>query len=241
VRWLVDRLATAVVANSAATLQTVDAGRAGNGRLRRVIGDSVELSPYPSRASAGATTTFGLVGRIAPWKGQDLFLRAFAAAFPGGEERAVLVGSPMFGEEQFERDLGVLAAQLGLDGRLELRGFREDVWRELATFDVLVHASVIPEPFGQVVLEGMAAGLPVLAPDEGGPAEVIADGETGRLFRSRDQDSLAAAMCALRDDRAGREQLGTAAQRAVAAYHPAAIAEQLEALYERTLQRPLQA
>ncbi len=229
VRQLVHRLADGVVANSDATLQTLH-----EGPLRRVIPDSVELSPYAS-TSNGTAMTFGMVGRIAPWKGQDLFLRAFAAAFADGEERAVLVGSPMFGEEQFERGLRALATELGLDGRLELRGFREDVWRELAGFDVLVHASVIPEPFGQVVLEGMAAGLAVLAPDEGGPAEVIADGETGRLFPSRDRNALAAAMRELRDDPAKRERLGIAARGAVAEYHPTALARQLESLYTSVL------
>jgi glycosyltransferase involved in cell wall biosynthesis len=245
VRRLIRHLADGVIANSTATLQTLsDADR---GRVHSVIPDSVEPSPYPRKAdprpttSAMATdprpTTFGMVGRIAPWKGQDLFLQAFAAAFPTGEERAVLVGSPLFGEEDFERSLRDLGERLGLNGRLELRGFREDVWRELAGFDVLVHASVIPEPFGQVVLEGMAAGLPVIAPDEGGPATLIHDGETGRLFRSRDPDALAAAMRSLRDDRCAREGLGSAARRASADYHPADVAGQVEQLYERILRQ----
>jgi len=66
----------------------------------------------------------------------------------------VLVGTPMFGEEAYELELHALVGQLGIEGRVDFRGFREDIWRELASFDVLVHASVIPEPFGQVVLGG---------------------------------------------------------------------------------------
>ncbi len=54
-----------------------------------------------------------MLGRIAPWKGQDLFLRAFARAFPGGDERAVVVGAAMFGEDDFERELRALAERLG--------------------------------------------------------------------------------------------------------------------------------
>ncbi len=180
-------------------------------------------------------TTFGMLGRIAPWKGQDLFLRAFATAFPAGAERAIVVGAAMFGEESCERDLHALAQGLGIAERVEFRGFREDVWPELARMDVLVHASVIPEPFGTVVLEGMAAGLAVIAADEGGPASVIDDGRTGRLFRSRDQDSLAATMLALRDDPRKRERLGTAARSAVSEYHPDAVARRLERVYERVL------
>jgi glycosyltransferase involved in cell wall biosynthesis len=98
-----------------------------------------------------------------------------------------------------------------------------------------VHASVIPEPFGQVVLEGMAAGLAVLAPDEGGPAAVIADGHSGRLFRSRDADSLAAAMGDLAADAPLRRRLGSAAREAVAAYHPDRLAGELELFYDRVL------
>jgi glycosyltransferase involved in cell wall biosynthesis len=280
VRGLVVRMADGVVANSAATLVTLDAcdtshplaagARDRNGshrtvpklsmpsspprtlggpasgardrgrRVHRVIPDSVEPSPYPRTPESPATSapTFGIVGRIAPWKGQDLFVRAFAAAFPSGAERAVIVGAPLFGEEACERDLRRLIARLGLAERVELRGFREDVWSELARIDVLVHASVIPEPFGQVVLEGMAAGLPVIAPDEGGPAEVIADGETGRLFAARSVDALAAEMRTLGADPQARERLGSAARRSIEAYHPIRVGEQLEEMYTDVL-RPI--
>ncbi len=245
VRGLVGRVADGVVANSAATLATLDTpgtshplavGPHDRHGVNRVIPDSVEPSPYPHMPDSSATT-FGIVGRIAPWKGQDLFVQAFASAFPTGEERAVIVGAPLFGEDAYERELRELITRLGLSKRVQLRGFREDVWSELARIDVLVHASVIPEPFGQVVLEGMAAGLPVIAPDEGGPAEVIADGETGRLFAARSVDALAAAMRALGADPQARERLGRAARRSIEAYHPAGVGEQLEEVYAEVLER----
>ncbi len=213
-------------------------------RVHRVIPDSVENSPYPRApespvATTTTTTTFGIVGRIAPWKGQDLFVRAFAAAFPDNTgERAVVVGAPLFGEEACELRLRELIAHLGLTERVLLRGFREDVWSELARIDVLVHASVIPEPFGQVVLEGMAAGLPVIAPDEGGPAEVIADGETGHLFTARSVDALAGAMRALAADPRARERLGSAARHSIEAYHPTRVGKQLEEMYRQVLRHP---
>jgi len=232
VRALIRHLADGVIANSPATLETLPP--AVRGPLSWAIPASVELSTHPRVAHANGTT-FGMLGRIAPWKGQDLFLRAFADAFPAGGERAVFVGTPMFGEESYERELHDLASSLGLAERVEFRGFREDVWPELASFDVLVHASVIPEPFGTVVLEGMAAGLAVIAPDEGGPATVIAHGETGRLFRSRDQGSLAAAMRALQQSPEERERLGASAREALQQYHPDAIAARLEDVYARVL------
>ena len=100
VRALVRRLASAVIANSDATLATLDGHAPANSW---VIPASVEPSPLPR--SPGPHTTFGMLGRIAPWKGQDLFLRAFAEAFPDGDETAVLIGAPMFGEEEYERSL----------------------------------------------------------------------------------------------------------------------------------------
>lgn len=232
IRLLIRRFADGVIANSPATLQTLPPDV--RGEFSWVIPASVQAPPH-MRPSGSGPLVFGMLGRIAPWKGQDLFLRAFAAAFPDGPERAVIVGSPMFGEEDYELELHALPAQLGIAERVEFRGFREDVWPELASMDVLVHASIVPEPFGTVVLEGMAAGLAVIAPDEGGPATVIADGETGRLFKSRDAASLAAAMRALAADPAERRRLGDAARLAAEDYDPQLIAGRLEHVYESVL------
>ena len=68
-----------MIANSDATLATLDGSAPA---ASWVIPAAVEPSPLPR--SPQAHTTFGMLGRIAPWKGQDLFLRAFAEAFPGG-------------------------------------------------------------------------------------------------------------------------------------------------------------
>ncbi len=99
---------------------------------------------------------------------------------------------------------------------------------------------MIPEPFGQVVLEGMAAGLAVIAADEGGPASIIRDGETGRLFKSRDAAALSNTMRAMRDSPLERERLGSTARLAVADYRPSALAERLELLYEQLSAAPRQ-
>ena len=230
VRTLVGLLPDGVMANSTATLSTLG-GSLGKSP-HWVVPDTVIAVPAPA-VSRGEGIVFGMVGRLAPWKGQDLFLRSFARAFPHGDTRAVIVGEAMFGEERYERELVLLARNLGIADRVVFRGFREDIWRELAGFDALVHASITPEPFGQVVLEGMAAGLAVIAADEGGPASMILDGQTGRLFRSRDQASLAEAMRSIYEHPEQRELLGEAARRAAADYHPDVAAAQVEGAYAR--------
>ena len=65
--------------------------------------------------------------------------------------------------------------------------------------DMLVHASITPEPYGQVIVEAMHAGLPVIAASGGGPSEIVTDGVDGLLYPPGDVDVLCAA---LRDSQA---------------------------------------
>jgi glycosyltransferase involved in cell wall biosynthesis len=128
-----------------------------------------------------------------------------------------------------------LAATLGLRERVEFPGFVEDVAAQLETFDILVHASLIPEPFGQVVIEGMAAGLPVIAPRAGGPAEVIEDRVTGVLYSMGDAGALADALRDLAGRPALRERLGKAARMKAAEFAPEIVAAQVAEVYRSVL------
>ena len=234
IRLMTRRLASAVVANSRATMDTLDP-RAHPVIVHSVV-PKVTAPPAGRDGRLDGPLTVGLIGRVAPWKGQDLFLRAFAEAFPEGEARCVLVGAPMFGEDEYERDLRALSTQLGLGARAEFSGFRADVWSELARMDILVHASCIPEPFGQVVLEGMAAGVPVIAADAGGPSELITHDRNGVLYPMGDQSALATAMRELGSDPERRKRLAVGGLASAADYHPDAVAERLQRLY-RSLAR----
>jgi glycosyltransferase involved in cell wall biosynthesis len=233
VRQVVHRLPAAVVSNSRATLSTLGVESAG--QRRRVIPDPFERS----RAGRGATQNdhlvVGIVGRLAPWKGQHLFLEAFARAFPTGPITAAIVGSALFGEDAYAAQLYELADVLGVRSRVDFRGFRERVDEEMDRLDVLVHASAIPEPFGQVVVEGMAAGLPVLAADAGGPAEILTDGIDGILYPMGDVNALAEALRCLAADSRLRQRLGAAAASRAADFQPAAIASAVEQLYWEVL------
>lgn len=232
------RLPAAVIANSEATLATLPGAplpRGGEEMLR----DPVLPERYPQVVAAERDPlVVGLVGRLAPWKGQDLFLRAFARAFAGAPGvRARIVGSAMFGEEDYAASLQELVEELGLSGRVDLLGFVEDVPSVLAGLDVLAHTSVIPEPFGQVVIEGMAAALPVVASGEGGPAEVITDGVDGLLFTPRDEVSLSEALARVVADVDLRARLGAAARARSLDFAPGPLAEQLERVYRSVVAR----
>jgi glycosyltransferase involved in cell wall biosynthesis len=172
-----------------------------------------------------------MVGRIAPWKGQHVFLEAFARAFPGGDVRARVVGAPLFGEDAYDQGLRRLAVDLRIADRVEFTGFREDVARELGSLDVLVHGSVIPEPFGQVVAEGLAAGLPVVAAAAGGPSELVENGVNGVLYPPGDVPALEAVLRELASDPGLRMRLATAARTSARRFLSENVAEEVLRVY----------
>lgn len=229
-RLVMRMLPSAVIANSMETMSTL----APATTALRVFG-AVAYDPVPIHTIAGDerndNLVIGMVGRLSQWKGQHVFIEAFSKAFPDGGATGVIVGSAMFGEGAYEEELKQQIVDLGLQERVTLAGFTTDVAGYLNQFDILVHASVIPEPFGQVVAEGMAAGLPVIASDAGGPSEVIESGVTGILLPPGDVDALAAAMVELGNSRQKRLALGAAARIKSAEFRPARIAEQVMAIY----------
>jgi glycosyltransferase involved in cell wall biosynthesis len=240
VRLLARVLPTAVVANSQATLATVPTARGGAVIYNPVVPDIVTpVGSVESRRAAHIERQIGIVGvigRLAEWKGQHVFLEAFAKAFADEPRmRARLIGSAMFGEEAYEARLHRQVQDLGIADRVDFRGFREDVAAEIDELDILVHCSVTPEPFGQVVIEGMAAGMPVIAAGAGGPAEIINDGVDGVLTPPGDADALAEAMRELAYDRESRNRLGDSAAVSARRFSPEKAADGLFSVYQSVL------
>jgi glycosyltransferase involved in cell wall biosynthesis len=116
------------------------------------------------------------------------------------EARFRIIGSALFGESTFEQKLQVLVEELDVAPIVEFAGFRNDIHVAIAELDILVHASTRPEPFGQVIIEGMAAGKPVVATNAGGVPEIIEDGVTGYLVPMSDAESMARVINELLDD-----------------------------------------
>ncbi len=207
-----------IIANSHATIQTLATGIAvraavvhsgSTARQIRVVHDGIAEQALPPRLSITASPTIGLVGRISPWKGQHIFIDAAAEIlkqYP--ETKFQIIGSAMFGEEAYEAEVRSQITRLGLDGQIELTGFCSDVFTLINKLDVLVHASTVGEPFGQVVIEGMAAGKPVVATSGGGILEIVVDGETGYLVPMGDAPSMAAAVCKLLADPVAGYEMG---------------------------------
>jgi glycosyltransferase involved in cell wall biosynthesis len=236
VRVLAHILPSAVVANSRETLATLARGTHGRIVYNAVVPDAVH-PVVRLHDSATASPVVGMIGRLSPWKGQRVFLDAFAGAFRGTDVRARIIGSAMFGENRYAASLAEHAEELGIAGQVEFRGFREDVWGELRALDLLVHCSVLPEPFGQVVLEGLAAGVPVIASAAGGPSELITNGVDGILTQPGDAEQLADAMQRLLADASLCKRLAAAGRARSRDFTPKRTAEGLLDIYNQVLER----
>jgi glycosyltransferase involved in cell wall biosynthesis len=168
-----------------------------------------------------------------------LLIRAYARARPRFEIRAPLVllgGYP--GEWEGKHPLEVIQ-ELGVED-VFLAGWRghRDLPRGLNASDVVVLASV-REQFGQVLVEGMACGLPVIAKDAYGPAEIVDHGETGWLVQPDDEEALADALVDAVNDPGKRARKGEAAYReARERYAWPALARRVADVYEQVRSEP---
>lgn len=153
------------------------------------------------------------VGRLQRWKGPDVFIRAASlAAARDPRLRFLVVGGALYGrDEGFAASLPGMASALGLGERLIFTGHRDDVHDLISSSDVIVQASVTPEPGTIVVAESMMLGRPVIATGIGASSEMIEDGRTGVLVAPGDPTILGQAMIALASDPGVRDRIGRAA------------------------------
>jgi glycosyltransferase involved in cell wall biosynthesis len=220
-RILAKVIPTRIIANSASTLFSISADSMSlrDAGLGVVIHDGVDIGKYnaPDECSKHRWITIGLIGRISPWKGQDVFIEAVRLIYRSYPDvRFQIVGSVTFGETDFSQRIQQLLQVYELTDIIELVGFESNIPRRLSTLDIVVHASVIPEPFGQVIIEAMAAGKPVIATNGGGVPEIVCDGINGILIPMRDAESMALAMTKLIVDKALCSRMGSAARSHVA-------------------------
>jgi glycosyltransferase involved in cell wall biosynthesis len=149
--------------------------------------------PVPPRSAAKAEWTLGTVALLRPRKGVDILLRALAILRSQGLPVRLRAAGP-FETPQYERQMKRLTQQLGLGAVVEWTGFTRDVDAELARMDVFVLPSLFGEGLPLVVLEAMAAGVPVVASRVEGTPEAIRDGRDGLIVQPGDPHDLAAAL-----------------------------------------------
>ena len=218
-RRLLRVIPRAVIANSRATAETLLLHPAKPAIIAYPGIDPLPLLPVPPPSPAPDTTVNSvrpsrrviMVGRICPWKGQDIFIRAAALIHPQlPDVRFEIAGSALFGEHIYENQVRQLVQTLGLQNVVSFLGFRSDVPELISQADLLVHASTTPEPFGQVIVQAMAAGKPVVATRGGGVPEIVLETKTGLLVPMGDPSAMAAAIITIMNNPDQAKAMGCA-------------------------------
>jgi glycosyltransferase involved in cell wall biosynthesis len=237
-RFLARHIPTCVLANSRSTLETL---KLPPGKCAHVAYSGIDFTPYEipevPRGGREDAPKIGLVGRIARWKGQHIFIQAAALVrqqFPAAQFD--IIGAALFEEEDYEREIRAQVARLGLKEVVHFDGFRQDVAKAVHDLDLLVHASITGEPFGQVVVEGMAARKPVVATAGGGVPEIVEDGKTGLLVPMNDAKAMGNAICGILENPQRADEMGRAGHARVREHFTAPITTRsVEAIYDRML------
>ncbi|MHB8454710.1 MAG: glycosyltransferase family 4 protein [Acidiferrobacterales bacterium] len=190
---------------------------------------------YGLRASQ---RVFGIFGRIVRWKGHREFILAAALVLGQIPDAiAFIVGDHSDGDRHLSIELHDFVRRQGLQDRVIFTGYIENVTELYGIMDVVVHTSILAEPFGLVITEAMACGLPVVASNLGAPPEIIDDGKDGFIIDPKDTQALAGAIVTLLRDDKQRKRIGEEGQRKVKLkYDAARYARQMEQIYHQALE-----
>ena len=195
VRWLARHAADHLVANSHASADALIALTGLPAHAVPVVHNGVDAAAFAAvdatdlvalRRRLGLPETAwlaGLFGRLAPWKGQHIAIEALTRL---PDVHLVLVGAALFGEDAYAQALQQQAKQLGVADRVHFAGLRDDMPAWMKAMNLILHTSTDAEPFGRVVIEGMAAARPVVAAAAGGILEIVRHRENGWLVQPGD-------------------------------------------------------
>ncbi|MDD4182339.1 MAG: glycosyltransferase family 4 protein [Candidatus Omnitrophica bacterium] len=141
--------------------------------------DTKEFSPdistnnFRDEFMLGSKKLVGMIGRFSPEKGQEFFLKAAAEIIKENNEVIfIFVGDAKLGSEKFKEGIIDLSSRLNLKDNTLFVGFRDDLPNILPVLDMLVVPSRA-EPFGRVIIEAFACGVPVIAANSGATPEII--------------------------------------------------------------------
>lgn len=174
-------------------------------------------------------------GRLQPEKGFDLLLDAFHAVAAGHPDWQLWI----FGRGPRKEALAAQIERLGLSGRAHLRGTARRLDKQFAAASAFVLSSRY-EGLPMVMLEAMAAGLPVVAFDcPTGPRELITHGRNGFLEPAGDVAALADGIRQVIEDPVGRRAMGAAARADCQRYSIAAVRQQWDELFSQLARAPV--
>jgi glycosyltransferase involved in cell wall biosynthesis len=230
------RRASMIVANSAATARPLEAILPAPQLV--VVDNGVDLARFTRRTERGNPPVVAMVGNLTSrWKKHALFLEAAAKIEADTPPELRFYGH--FDEhDPYVVELRQKAVDLGIAARLRWMG-HVDPAEIMRSIDILLHPTD-QESFGRVIVEAMAAAVPVVGVDSGGVGELVISGETGLLAPVDDAAGLASCVTRLLADPKLARIFGSAGHdRAQARYSLDAHAEAMLEVYARAMTRPL--
>ncbi len=178
----------------------------------------------------------GYVGWLIPIKGVTYLVSAMAdVAEKYPKSLLVLVGK---GDDKGEEEIKLKeqVERAGLEDKVRFLGWRPDVDEIMGCFDIFVLPS-LNEGMGRVLVEAMAAGLPIVASRVGGIPDLVKDGKNGHLVPPADGSALAKAISDLFADKENRKRMGDAGKKMCRPYSAEAMVEQIDDLYRELLKK----
>ena len=204
-----------------------------------VIHDGIPVQDFfqTKEEPLNGSVVIASVGRLAPYKGQDILLKAIAEVYQSGLDVEVyIVGDVYPGRESYRKYLFELTADLGLSHQVHFAGFQEDVQPFLEKCNIFVLSSIREEGLGIVMLEAMAAERAVIAANSGGVGEIIINGENGVLVEPGSSRDLADAIVKLAKSPMRRQELARRGRMDVAEkFSEEEMSRQVLSLYEEML------
>jgi glycosyltransferase involved in cell wall biosynthesis len=193
------------------------------------------LPPKSGRKERNGKAVIGSIGRLEPRKGHQILIKAMPLILREAPRARLLIAG--HDPEGYGQTLQGMIRQLGLEGQVALVGFQRDVPGFLKSIDVFAFAS-LSEGFGQVLIEAMAAGKPVVASRIPPLTEIVQDGETGLLADLNDPQAFAQGITGLLLNPKRAEQLGKAGiQRVHRFFSAERMSQETFLLYKRLLDR----
>lgn len=174
------------------------------------------------------------LSRLAPWKGIHVLVDALCELERRGyvgRFRATIAGSSAHAGPSYARDLHRAAGKV--QSAIEFAGHLPDPLPLIATADCLVAVSMTPEPFGQVIVQGMLGGLIVIAGNEGGAREQITDSHDGYLVNPGDAKELADCLQTVIDAFVDHDEMRRFAVESALRFADVAVVSQMDAALEQ--------
>ncbi len=157
--------------------------------------------------------SLGIIGLLIPWKGHKVFVDAAQIVenrFP--ECKIFIVGGAPDNCKEYEEELKKMVVDKGIKN-LVFTGHKDNIPKIMRVLDIIVHTSILPDPYPNVVIEAMASGKPIVATNIGGPLEMIENNKTGFLVAPNNPSILAEKICELINNRDLRLSMGEEAKK----------------------------